>query len=214
MLRGTRAGDDEARIFDGCLTLHAEHGFNASTFAARCTASTLSDLYSSITTAIGTLKGPLHGGANTAVMETLLEIGDIDNVESWLETALAEKRKIMGFGHRVYKVDDPRGTILRRFSREIGQQMGEPKWSDLSEALAKGVRKRKSLIINVDFYSASTYYSLGIPPDLYTTLFAFARLPGWVAHVLDQYRNNRLIRPKAAYGGPAPRDYVPLDQRG
>lgn len=214
MLHGKRPSEAEDRIFDGCLILHAEHGFNASTFAARCTASTLSDIYSAITTAVGTLKGPLHGGANTAVMETLLEIGEVDQVEPWLEKALGEKRKIMGFGHRVYQVDDPRGTLLRRYSREMGQLTGEPKWYELSEALAAAVRKRKPLIINVDFYSASTYHSLDIPPDLYTALFALARLPGWVAHILDQYRNNRLIRPKATYNGPPPRDYVELENRG
>ncbi|MEZ5988627.1 MAG: citrate/2-methylcitrate synthase [Planctomycetota bacterium] len=213
MLRGQLPRDEESRVLDGCLILHAEHGFNASTFAARCTASTLADLYAAVTTAVGTLQGPLHGGANTAVMAMLEEIGTPDRIEAWLDEALAAKRRIMGFGHRVYRVDDPRGTVLRQMSRDMARVSGDPRWFELSEALAEAVRRRKPLVINVDYYSASTYAALGIPADMFTPLFALARLPGWTAHVLAQYADNRLIRPSAGYSGPPPRSVPTREQR-
>lgn len=213
MMRGRLPRDEESRILDGCLTLHAEHGFNASTFAARCTASTLADMYAAVTTAVGTLAGPLHGGANTAVLATLEEIGTVDRIETWLDETLAAKRRIMGFGHRVYKVDDPRGVVLRDMSRDMARLSGDAHWFELSEALAEAVRRRKPMVINVDFYSASTYAALGIPAELYTPLFALARLPGWSAHVLAQYADNRLIRPTATYSGPGPRTVPDRDQR-
>ena len=214
MLRGERPSDAEARILDSCLVLHLEHGMSASTFAARCTASTLSDLYSALTTAIGTLKGPLHGGANTAVMNALLEIGEKSAIEAWVDAAFEARHKIPGFGHRVYRVEDPRAGHLRRLSRETGALCGDLGWYELSEALAESVQRRKPLALNIDFFSASTYYSLGIPQDLYTVLFALARLPGWVAHVLEQYRDNRLIRPEAIFIGPSRRSYLPMADRG
>ena len=178
------------------------------------TAATLSDVYSAITSAIGALKGPLHGGANTAVMNTLLDIGSVDGVEPYLDAALARGEKIMGFGHRVYKVVDPRALILREFSERMADLCGERKWFEMSQKLENLVKTRKGIDMNVDFYSASTYCYMGIKPDLYTTVFAISRIAGWVAHVLEQYANNRLIRPRSNWVGPGPRDYVTMDQRG
>ncbi|MHC4515107.1 MAG: citrate/2-methylcitrate synthase [Planctomycetota bacterium] len=214
MLTGEEPKDDVARMFDVCLVLHAEHGFNASTFAGRVTAATLSDVYSAITSAIGALKGPLHGGANTAVMNTLLAMGNLDNVEPYLDSALARGEKIMGFGHRVYKVVDPRALILREFAERMADLCGDRKWFEMSAKLENLVKTRKRIDMNVDFYSASTYYYMGIKPDLYTTVFAISRVAGWVAHVLEQYANNRLIRPRSNWVGPGPRDYVTMDKRG
>lgn len=214
MLNGEVPSAEEEKILDVCLILHAEHGFNASTFSGRVTAATESDMYSAITSAIGTLKGPLHGGANTAVMESLLQIGSVDNVESWLDEQLTQRNKIMGFGHRVYKVVDPRALILKEFSAKLAQQKGEPKWFAMSEKLESLMKARKGIDMNVDFYSASLYYYMGIAPDLFTTLFAISRMSGWLAHVMEQQANNRLIRPMANWVGPDPRDFVPLDQRG
>lgn len=214
MLTGQVPSDEEAHILDVCLVLHAEHGFNASTFAARVTAATLSDMYSAITSAIGTLKGPLHGGANTAVMEMLLEIGSVEGVEPHLDGLIARHEKVMGFGHRVYKVVDPRALVLKEFSQRLAQVKGEPKWYEMSEKLETLMKMRKSIDMNVDFYSASTYYYMGIKPDLFTCVFAISRISGWVAHVLEQYGNNRLIRPRANWIGHDRRDFVSLDQRG
>ena len=213
MLNGEVPDAEIARMLDVCLVLHAEHGFNASTFAGRVTAATLSDIYSAVTSAIGTLKGPLHGGANTAVMQMLLEIGSVDAVEAELDRRLASKEKIMGFGHRVYKVVDPRAIILRQFSERTAEITGEPKWFQMSERLEQLMKAKKDIDMNVDFYSASTYYSMGIEPDLFTPIFAISRITGWIAHALEQYANNRLIRPRANWVGPDPRAYVPLAER-
>lgn len=214
MLRGERPTEREAAIFDDCLILHAEHGFNASTFAARVVASTLTDIYSTITAAIASLKGPLHGGANTSVMNMLLEIGNEDGVVPFVEDAVANKKLIMGFGHRVYKTVDPRATALERMSEELSRSHAEPKWYRMSKTLQSEIASRKGLVTNVDFYSASTYYYLGIEPDLYTPIFAMSRIAGWTAHVLEQYRNNRIMRPRAQWVGPEPRSYVPCEERG
>lgn len=214
MLTGEEPEDEVAHMFDVCLVLHAEHGFNASTFAGRVTAATLSDLYSAVTSAIGALKGPLHGGANTAVMNTLLGIGSVDGVEPYLDAVFSRGEKVMGFGHRVYKVVDPRAIILRKFSERMADLSGERKWFEMSARLEQLVKSRKGIDMNVDFYSASTYYYMGIKPDLYTAIFAISRVAGWVAHVLEQYANNRLIRPRSNWVGAGPRNYVTMDQRG
>jgi len=214
MMSGEEPADEVARMLDQCLILHAEHGFNASTFSARVTAATLSDIYAAVTSAIGTLKGPLHGGANTAVMNTLLEIGNQKGIAPWLKATLARGERVMGFGHRVYKVVDPRALILKDFARRLGDLNGEPKWFQMSEKLEQLVKKRKGIDVNVDFYSASTYYAMGIPPDLYTCVFAISRIAGWTAHVMEQYAHNRLIRPRENWVGSGPREYVPIDQRG
>ncbi|CAB3393815.1 citrate synthase [Kyrpidia spormannii] len=213
MLFGEEPSPAHQRVFDTALILHADHELNASTFSARVTAATLSDLYSAITSAIGTLKGPLHGGANEQVMKMLLDIGEVDRAESWVKQALAEKKKIMGFGHRVYRTEDPRATHLRKMSEQMGKEAGDLKWYEISQAVERVVREEKGLYPNVDFYSASTYYSMGIPVDLFTPIFAVSRIAGWTAHVLEQYEHNRLIRPRAEYVGPQDLTYVPLDQR-
>ena len=205
---------DVEEMMDTCLILHAEHGFNASTFSARVTAATLADMYSAITSAIGTLKGPLHGGANRAVMKMLLGIGNLEDTEAHVENLLNTGQKIMGFGHRVYKVVDPRAIILKEFSRRLAQETGEPKWFAMSEKIENLVKARKGIDMNVDFYSASAYYYMGIEPDLFTGIFAMSRVSGWTAHVMEQYANNRLIRPRSSWVGADPRDYVLLDQRG
>jgi citrate synthase len=170
-------------------------------------------MYSAICSAIGTLKGPLHGGANEAVIQTLLEIGSVDNVEKWTRNALANKTRIMGFGHRVYRTEDPRATHLREMSRKLGERTGETKWYEMSRKMEEVMGAEKHLNANVDFYSATTYYALGLPTDLFTPIFACSRIAGWTAHVLEQMRNNRLIRPRAEYVGPAALKYVPIDQR-
>jgi citrate synthase len=213
MLRGKEPSDLELKTFDQALVLHADHEFNASTFAARVTAATLSDMYSSITTAIGTLKGPLHGGANQKVMETLLEIGEVSNVGPWLKEAFARKARIMGFGHRVYKDGDPRAKELRTMSAALSEELGDSKWYEMSLKLEGLVKDQKGLLPNVDFYSASTYYMLKIPFDLYTPIFAVSRVSGWTAHVLEQLSNNRLIRPRADYTGVRSASYVPMAER-
>jgi citrate synthase len=195
-----------------------EHEMNASTFAARVAAATLTDLHSAIVGAIGALKGPLHGGANEDVMRLLLEIGKdapLEKAEEIVRAKLARKEKIPGFGHRVYRTEDPRATFLRQMSRDLGQLTGQPRWFELTERIEAAVRAEKKLNPNVDLYSASTYYSLGIPLDLFTPIFAVSRMSGWSAHVLEQHANNRLIRPRADYIGPEyPQRYVPLDARG
>ena len=213
MLRGERPSPGAARALDVALVLHADHEFNASTFAARVAASTLADVHGAITAAVATLKGPLHGGANEAVMKTLERIGSVDGVEAFVRDALAQKKKIMGFGHAVYRTEDPRATHLRRMSRALGEETGEPKWYALSERLEALVKAQKGLNPNVDFYSASAYRALGIPTDLFTPVFAVSRIAGWTAHVLEQLANNKLIRPEADYQGPRNVPYVPLDQR-
>jgi citrate synthase len=217
MLTGERPNSTAIRAFDIALTLHADHELNASTFAARVAAATMTDIYSAVVAAIGTLKGPLHGGANAEVMKMLLELGQTasgDRVDDFIRGKLARKEKIPGFGHRVYKTEDPRATHLRQMSRELGKRGGNTAWFDMSQRIEALVKGEKKLNPNVDFYSASTYYALGIPIDLYTPIFAVSRISGWTAHVLEQYANNRLIRPRADYTGPSyPQRFAPLEQR-
>ena len=217
MLTGTRPTATEIRAFDVALILHADHELNASTFAGRVAAATLTDIYSAVVAAIGTLKGPLHGGANAEVMKMLLDFGataTADRVDAAVRARLARKEKIPGFGHRVYHTEDPRATHLRQMSRELGKRAGNTAWFDMSERIEALMKSEKKLNANVDFYSASTYYTLGIPIDLYTPIFAVSRMAGWTAHILEQYANNRLIRPRAEYTGPAyPQRLIPLDQR-
>jgi len=214
MLRGTRPDPTAERAMDVALVLHADHEFNASTFTARVAASTLADLHGAITAALATLKGPLHGGANEAVMRTLQEIGSIDAAEEWVHRAFADKRKIMGFGHAVYRTEDPRATHLRRLSRTMGEAAGQRSWFDLSERVEEIVRREKGLYPNVDFYSASLYHVMGIPIDTFTPVFAVSRMAGWTAHVLEQWSNNKLIRPESEYVGHSGVRYVPLEARG
>jgi citrate synthase len=214
MLNGEMPSATAQRAFDIALILHAEHELNASTFAARVAAATLSDMHSAIVAGIGTLKGPLHGGANEAVMKMLLEIGSPENAEAHLRKLLAAKVKVSGFGHRVYTTEDPRATHLRKMSEELGRQRNETRWFEISQILERTIKRDKRLNPNVDFYSASLYYMLGIPIDLYTPIFAVSRISGWTAHVLEQHANNRLIRPRADYTGAMPdQPYVPLEQR-
>ena len=213
MLKGEMPSDEDARIFDVCLVLHADHELNASTFTARVVSATLCDVYGTVTAAIAALSGPLHGGANTNVMKMLLEIGEIDKAEDYIKSALAAKKKIMGFGHAVYRTEDPRATHLRRFSKELGERMGDTKWYDISRKVEEVVMREKGLFPNVDFYSASTYYMMGIPLDLYTPIFAISRISGWTGHILEQYANNKIIRPRAEYVGPRDVAYVPIDER-
>jgi len=214
MLTGEKPEEQNARVLEVALILLADHSFNASTFAARVTAGTLADMHSAVTSALGALKGPLHGGANEQVMRTLLKLDDVEKVRSYVEESLAQKRKIMGFGHRVYRADDPRALQLRRISGEVAQATGNSKWYDMSERMREAMEELKpDLPVNVDFYSASIYYTLGIPVDLFTPVFAISRISGWSAHVLEQYADNRLIRPDAEYTGPQGRSYRPMDQR-
>ena len=199
---------------DVAFVLHADHGTNASTFSARVTISTLSDFYSAITSAIGTLKGPLHGGANEGVIQMLEEIGSEDKVDAYIEKQLAEKKKIMGIGHRVYKTLDPRAPHLQRMAVKLSEKLGDPKWIRMSERIAALMKEKKNLNANVDFYSATVYYSLGIPTDLFTPIFAIARTSGWCAHILEQLEDNRLFRPLSQYTGePVGKKVVPIDQR-
>ena len=213
MLTGKEPDPKAAHVLDTCLILHADHGLNASTFSARITASTLSDLHSAITSAIGTLKGPLHGGANEQVMYMLREIGQVDRVDTYIRGAINAKKKIMGFGHRVYKADDPRAAWLQRLSHDLAESSGNHKWYDMSERIRVLVQDSKPLPVNVDFYSASVYYTLGIPIDLFTPIFAISRVAGWTAHVYEQYSDNRLIRPESEYIGPMDVRYLPLGER-
>jgi citrate synthase len=213
-LTGKRPDDVMERAFDVAMTLHADHELNASTFAARVVAATLSDIYSAITAGIGALKGPLHGGANQDVIKWLLGLGDEQAAVEAVKSTLARKVKIPGFGHRVYRTDDPRATHLRVLSEELGKRTGHEKLYRLSKAMEETVKGVKGLNPNVDFYSASAYYSLGIPIDLYTPIFAVSRMSGWTAHVLEQYRNNRLIRPRAEYkGNPDGQTWIPIAER-
>jgi citrate synthase len=217
MLTGERPSALATRAFDIALVLHADHELNASTFAARVAAATLTDLYSAIVGAIGTLKGPLHGGANADVMRLLIEIGENaspERIDEAIRTRLARKVKIPGFGHRVYRTEDPRATHLRKMSKELGERKGNTRWFEMSQRIEALVTGEKKLNPNVDFYSASTYYTLGIPIDLFTPIFAVSRVSGWTAHCLEQYANNRLIRPRTDYIGPQyPQTFLPLDQR-
>jgi len=203
LINGTEPTAEAARTLDVAYVLHADHGMNASTFSARVTIATLSDMYSAITSAIGTLKGPLHGGANEGVIQMLKEIGSEDKVDAWVEAQLEQKKKIMGIGHRVYKVLDPRAPHLREMAIILSNQLGEPKWIRMSERIASIMRERKGLNANVDFYSATVYYSMGIPTDLFTPIFAIARTSGWTGHVMEQLADNRLYRPLSEYTGPA-----------
>jgi len=213
MLKGTRPTASAARAMDVALVLHADHEFNASTFAARVAASTLADTHGAITAALATLKGPLHGGANEAVMQMLESMAGPEQAAAWVRDAFAQKRKIMGFGHAVYRTEDPRATHLRRLSRQVGEEAGDRRWYDLSERVEAAVRAQKGLYANVDFYSASLYRMLGIPTELFTPVFAVSRIAGWTAHVLEQLGNNRLIRPESEYTGPRDVAYVPLERR-
>lgn len=213
MMRGEKPDPSEARMLDICLILHADHGFNASTFTTRVISGTLADMYGAVTGGIAALAGPLHGGANTAVMKSLKEIGEVDNVESWLENKLANKEKVMGMGHAVYKTEDPRATWLRKFSEKMGEVTGDNKWFEMSKKLEDLMKEKKGLNPNVDFYSASTYYMMGIPLDLYTPIFAISRISGWAGHILEQYAENKLIRPSADYVGNWDMKYVPIEER-
>jgi citrate synthase len=214
LISGKEPGAEATRTLDVAYILHADHGMNASTFSARVTVATLSDMYSAITSAIGTLKGPLHGGANEGVIHMLQEIGDEAKVDAWVEERLAKKEKIMGIGHRVYKTLDPRAPHLRNMAIKLTQELGEPKWIRMSERIAEIMRTRKNLNANVDFYSATVYYSLGIPTDLFTPIFAISRAAGWTAQVLEQLEDNRLYRPLTEYIGPVPPQPIkPIDER-
>jgi citrate synthase len=214
MLHGKKPEALAARALDVAMILQMDHGLNASTFAARVTAGTLADLHAAVTSAIGTLKGPLHGGANHDVMVMLLTIGEVDKAAEHVRTELLQKKKIPGFGHRVYKTIDPRAIHLRRLSEQLGRAMGQTKWYEMSLEIEKTCKEVKNLNPNVDFYAASTYYLLGFEMDLFTPIFACSRVPGWIAHVIEQHTDNRLIRPLEEYIGPPERPYVPLDQRG
>ncbi|WP_096436067.1 citrate synthase [Alteribacter populi] len=213
MLNGEEPDEISIKAFNKALVLHADHELNASTFTARVCVATLSDVYSGVTSAIGALKGPLHGGANERVMAMLSDIGDESKVDSYIQTAFDNKEKIMGFGHRVYKNGDPRAKHLREMSRQLTKITGESKWYDMSVRIDEIVTNEKGLLPNVDFYSASVYHSLGIKHDLFTPIFAVSRVSGWLAHILEQYDNNRLIRPRAEYVGPDKQDWIRLEDR-
>ena len=214
LMCGEPQSKEASDTLDVAFILHADHGMNASTFSARVTISTLSDFYSAITAAIGTLKGPLHGGANEGVIHMLEEIGSPDKVDAYVEKALAEKKKIMGIGHRVYKTLDPRAPHLRAMAVKLSEKLGEPKWIKMSERIAQIMKEKKNMNANVDFYSATVYYSLGIPTDLFTPIFAIARCSGWCAQVLEQLEDNRLYRPLSEYvGEPVGKKVVPIDER-
>lgn len=213
MLRGEKPEEVSVKALDQALVLHADHELNASTFAARVTVATLSDIYSGVTSAIGALKGPLHGGANEAVMKMLNEIGSIENVEPYIMNKLENRDKIMGFGHRVYKNGDPRAKHLQKMSRELGEMKGDTRLYEMSVKIDDLVTSQKGLRPNVDFYSASVYTQLGINHELFTPIFAISRVSGWTAHILEQYENNRIIRPRAEYVGLTDQKYVPVEQR-
>jgi len=210
MINGEEPSAEAAKTLDVAYIIHADHGMNASTFSARVTIATLSDMYSAITSAIGTLKGPLHGGANEGVIQMLEEIGSEDKVDAYVDGKLERKEKIMGIGHRVYKVLDPRAEHLQKMAIELTKQLGEPKWINMSERIATLMREKKGLNANVDFYSATVYYSLGIPTDLFTPIFAISRAAGWTAQVLEQLDDNRLYRPLTEYVGPMPPQPITL----
>src|SRR5882672_10830410 len=213
MLSGKKPTALEAKTFDVALIMHADHEFNASTFASRVTAATLSDLHSAIVSGIGALKGPLHGGANEQVMRMVEQIKTPERADAWIRKALADKARIMGFGHRVYRVEDPRAKHLRRLASELGQQVGNMSYVKILDTVARVVTESKKIFPNVDLYSGAAYASMGIPTDQFTPIFAMSRVAGWAAHVLEQHGNNRLIRPRAEYTGATRATYVPLDQR-
>ena len=213
MIRGETPPESFVKSMDMALVLHADHEFNASTFTARTTVSTLSDLYSGIVAAIGALKGPLHGGANEQVMRMLLEIKKPENVRPWIEDRIAQGRKIPGFGHRVYRTEDPRAKFLREKSYELSAYIGEKDWYEMLRELEQVAYEKKGLYCNVDLYSGSIYYAMGIPLEYFTPIFALSRVAGWTAHILEQYEDNKLIRPRAVYTGPTSREYVPLSRR-
>jgi citrate synthase len=214
LMTGKEPGAEAIKTLDVAYVLHAEHGFNASTFTARVVASTLSDIYSSVSAAIGALKGPLHGGANEGVIHMLQEIGSLEKVDGWVEDALAQKKKIMGIGHRVYKVLDPRAPHLKAMAIKLSEELGDSKWIQMSERIATIMKERKGLNANVDFYSATVYYSLDIPTDLFTPIFAISRTSGWTAHILEQLADNRLFRPLSEYvGAEVGKKVVPIEQR-
>ena len=213
LIDGAKPSEEMEKTLDLCYVLHADHGMNASTFSARVTIATLSDMYSAITTAIGTLKGPLHGGANEGVIKMLREIGSLDKVDAYVAECLEQKKKIMGIGHRVYKTLDPRAPHLKRMAQVLSAKIGEPKWIQMSDRIAQIMLEKKNLHANVDFYSATVYYSLGIPTDLFTPIFAISRTAGWTAHVLEQLADNRLIRPQSVYIGPVGLKVVPIGKR-
>lgn len=213
MLRGEKPDADEARMFDIALILHADHELNASTFTTRVVAGTLAGMYGAVTAGIAALAGPLHGGANTNVMKMLIEIDDPAKIDAWVDEALASKRKIMGIGHAVYKTEDPRATWLRKFSKQMADKTGTTKWYEMSQRIEQLMLEKKGMYPNVDFYSASTYYLMGIALDMYTPIFAVSRISGWTGHILEQYANNKLIRPRAEYIGARDQKYVPIAER-
>ena len=213
MMLGKKVSTSLSRAFEKSMVLYSEHELNASTFSARVITSTLSDVYSAITAAIGTLKGPLHGGANEEAMKLILAIGSPEEAEGHVKLLLTEKKRIMGFGHRIYKFGDPRAKLMKQISKEIGVETGEMKWYEICERVEEIVVAEKKLFPNLDFYSAPAYYCLGIPIELYTPIFASSRVPGWSAHILEQLQSNRLIRPRTAYIGPSGLKYVPLSNR-
>jgi citrate synthase len=213
LLTGKKPHETLRRVLDAALVLHAEHGFNASTFAARVTAATLADMHAAVTAAVAALKGPLHGGANQDVMQLLLQCGDVNAAEKKVRDMLAVGDKIPGFGHRVYRTVDPRATFLRKMSKQLGEAAGNTKWYEMSERLIPIVKEMKNKDPNVDFFSASAYYTMGIPIDLYTPIFAIARIAGWTAHIMEQHSNNRIIRPQDDYHGLFDRKVVPIEQR-
>jgi citrate synthase len=213
MLNGKKPHDTLTRVMDAALVLHAEHGMNASTFAARVTAATLADMHAAVTAALAALKGPLHGGANQDVMELLLECGTPEQAEKKVEEMLNAGKKVPGFGHRVYKTFDPRATFLRKMSKQLGEAANNTKWYEMSEKLIPIVKRVKSKDPNVDFFSASAYYTMGIPLDLFTPIFAIARVTGWTAHIMEQHKNNRIIRPTDDYVGPMGLKVEPIEKR-
>jgi len=213
MMSGTKPSPLAVKTFDVALILHADHEFNASTFAARVTAATMSDLHSSIVSAIGALKGPLHGGANEQVMLMVQKIKSPANAEAWIKKALADRARVMGFGHRVYRVEDPRAKHLRRLAAELGKQTGNTSYVEILDTVVRVVGEQKRIFPNVDLYSGAAYASMGIPTDQFTPIFAMSRVVGWAAHVMEQHANNRLIRPRAEYTGPTHATYIPIDRR-
>jgi citrate synthase len=218
MLSGREPDPVSARALETYFVLLADHGMNASTFSARVTASTLGDVYSAVVTALGTLKGPLHGGASQRAMEQLLEIGSVDNVDAWFEAQLAAEKRLFGFGHRVYKVEDPRATILRDLARQVAERSGNRKWYDIAARLEERVLahpyfQERRIYTNVDYYTAPLLYALDLPVDLFIPMFAIARIAGWTAHMLEQQQHNRLIRPRAYYAGPRDRIWTAVDER-
>lgn len=213
MLKGEEPKESQVKVMDTALILHADHELNCSAFSARVTASSLSDIYSSVVSAIGALKGPLHGGANEQVMLMLKEIGSVEKAKTWVKEALASKQKIMGFGHRVYKNGDPRAKILREMSEKLTQEAGMPHWYEMSKVIDDTVQSEKGLLPNVDFYSATVYYSMGIPIDIYTPIFAVSRVSGWLAHIFEQFSNNRIYRPRGQWVGKEGLKWKPVSER-